>query len=339
MPSAQSCNALHDPASSEYKKAKRQYIKATKHRLVDVELDWTPFRAAEKRYKARFPPPDLSNVLDLAALDAERTHEIQRGIWSGSSDAVEYTDITLGNRKAYSVPRIPGAAPALYTISCHNKTTYSGLVLLPSFISQEQQRQLVQWSLCDQARYPNETNLDIHYLLPQEGIWNTYLRSRSDPSKDALIHPKASKSVLVDQPIPGPRQLINNTPATPDTFTLISSAPKPPQLPSPTAQPALSSALLHKMRWANIGWYYHWGTKQYDFTKGKGTVDITVGDLCKSAVATVDWGQLYSGTDNEWGDAGPEWEAWNETYGALISCLIVHPPLSIHLSRTGCRHC
>ena len=59
---------ISDYASREYKKARRQHYKSTKNRPVDVDASWSPFRAAEKKYKARFPPPDLSAVLDLASL-------------------------------------------------------------------------------------------------------------------------------------------------------------------------------------------------------------------------------------------------------------------------------
>lgn len=101
---------LHDPSSPAYRKAQRQYFKSTKNRDADVERDWTPFRAAEKRFKARFPPPDLSNVLDLATLDEGRGHEIQSGIWAGRPDAVAFQEITLkgGNTKGYILPSIPG---------------------------------------------------------------------------------------------------------------------------------------------------------------------------------------------------------------------------------------
>jgi alkylated DNA repair protein alkB family protein 1 len=79
--------------------------------------DRAPFRAAEKRYKSRFPPPDLSNVLDLATLDSSRSEELR--VWNGSSDAVEWIKLPLkqnGNDdanglrgQAFIVPRIPGA--------------------------------------------------------------------------------------------------------------------------------------------------------------------------------------------------------------------------------------
>ena len=38
-----------------------------KMRPAHVDPGWSPFRAAEKKYKARCPPPDLSTVLDLAS--------------------------------------------------------------------------------------------------------------------------------------------------------------------------------------------------------------------------------------------------------------------------------
>ena len=93
-------------------KAKKQYTKTTKARNNDVELDWTPFRAAEKKYKAHFLQPDLSQVLDLATLDTSRAEEIKLGGWYGSSEVVDCREIRLNQndgRKAYSVTRIPGA--------------------------------------------------------------------------------------------------------------------------------------------------------------------------------------------------------------------------------------
>ena len=100
-----------DPSSQEYKKARRLHLKTTKNRNPELELDWTPFRAAEKKYRARFPPPDLSNVLDLATLDHTREPEIQQGVWRGRSDAVEHKRLVATHRvKAFIVPRVPGTA-------------------------------------------------------------------------------------------------------------------------------------------------------------------------------------------------------------------------------------
>lgn len=108
-------SALHDPSSAAYKKAKRTHLKTTRNRNEHVESEWTPFRVAEKKYKARFPPPDLSNVLDLAVLDESRVDEISGGGWSGKGNVVQYSEIPLrceegssNGRKAYVFPSTPG---------------------------------------------------------------------------------------------------------------------------------------------------------------------------------------------------------------------------------------
>lgn len=103
---------LHDPSTKAYKKANRQYQKATKNRASDVENEWTPFRAAEKRYKARFPPPDLGDVLDIAILDPARADEVKQGGWTGSAHSVQYKNVTssaTSRFRAYMIPQIPGA--------------------------------------------------------------------------------------------------------------------------------------------------------------------------------------------------------------------------------------
>lgn len=114
-PPMPSTTDLFDPTSKAYKKARRQYHKATKNRSSDVESDWTEFRAAEKRYKSRFPPPDLCNVLDLATLDRSRDEEVKQGVWMGKHDAVEHVEIPArsGSAKVYAIPRIPGAITPL----------------------------------------------------------------------------------------------------------------------------------------------------------------------------------------------------------------------------------
>src|ERR1700720_26403 len=89
---------VRDPSSAAYKRARRLHFKTTKHRdTTAIEQNWSPFRASEKRYKARFPPPDLSGVLDLAMLDASRADECARGGWAGRPDAVQWREIPLNN--------------------------------------------------------------------------------------------------------------------------------------------------------------------------------------------------------------------------------------------------
>jgi len=142
------------------------------------------------------------------------------------------------------------------------------------------------------------------------------MAARSDPQSDLLVQPRASSSSSpLDQTPPGPRQLINNTPASPESFEKISMTPKPPPSPSPTVQPAPVSSLIYKLRWANIGWYYHWGTKQYDFSRGPGVIDPDLRSVCKDAVRSVDWRKIHGLQDPGWGPDGPDWNTWDNSYG------------------------
>ncbi|KAF9264828.1 hypothetical protein L218DRAFT_979507 [Marasmius fiardii PR-910] len=316
---------LHDPSSAAYKKARKLFFKSTKNRNNEVDQDWTPFRAAEKRYKARFPPPDLSNVLDLALLDVERTAEITAGVWRGRLDAQEWREISLLNgegaaRKAYILPRIPG------------------LVLLPSFISPEKQRELVQWALSEHSRPPNETNLDTHYILPPEGIWNVAVEAKKDPSRGMIIQPR--HSILPNDQkldaVHGPRVLINNTPASTKNLDTLSHIPKPPAPPSQTVGSTKCSDLLPKLRWANIGWFYHWGSKQYDFSKGKVAVHNKLRNVCQNVVRSVDWPKVFSGDSSDWGTEG-DWRTWNESYepdAGIVNFYQTKDTLMAHVDRS-----
>ena len=109
---------LQDPTSAAYKRARRQHLKTTRNRPHDADHEWTPFRAAEKKYKARFPPPDLADVFDLATLDVTHREETSKGGWRGRGDAVPWQEIELHDynhagpstgRKAYTLPDVPGA--------------------------------------------------------------------------------------------------------------------------------------------------------------------------------------------------------------------------------------
>ena len=300
---------LLDPASAAYKKARRHFHNATKNRQNDYDALWSPFRAAEKRYKARFPPPDLTAALDFAALDPNRTQDL----WRGSPDALQFRRITLRKAvgsEAYAIPCIPGAVLDPDPLT-HNQYLISGLVVLPAFVDPDRQRELIRWALCKQAR-DNETNLHAHYHLPEQGLWNAHLDAQL-LSEEITVQPKGTPSG--EQHNQGPRQLVDNTEASPETFNLIMSTPKPPQSPSGTLEPTSASALMYKLRWVNIGWFYHWGTKQYDFTRPRAPVDRIVKDLCQDAVGAVDWDQVFMGSENEWNELGPEWKTWDETYG------------------------
>jgi alkylated DNA repair protein alkB family protein 1 len=170
--------------------------------------------------------------------------------------------------------------------------------------------------LHDHARAPNETNLDTHYLIPPAGVW-----ALAYGSSDPLIHPRASAAAAAPVSVPstpsGPRQLIDNAPASKESFGELVTTPKPPAPPSSALGPVHASALVPRLRWANIGWSYHWGTKQYDFTRGKAVVDPRIQRVCKEAVRSVPWAEVFDGEgvgkEDDWG--GESWVDWEQGYG------------------------
>ena len=125
-----------DQKSSQYKKARRQYLKSVRNRPSSDSLGWTAFRAAEKRYKARFPPPDLSNVLDLALLDDELAASIPASSFRGVKDALQIQEVPLRidpsqnkRRKAYRVEKVPGVKICLFAPACPHLTNHLVKVL------------------------------------------------------------------------------------------------------------------------------------------------------------------------------------------------------------------
>ena len=195
----------------------------------------------------------------------------------------------------------------------------------------EEQRHLVQWSLKDHAKSPNETNLDTHYMLPPEGLWTVYLNSLRSGTDEETIQPKVSTSSpspassteppdTSPDPTRGPRTLISNPPASPSLLPTLLALPTPPPPPSPNAKPCSPSTLVPKLRWANIGWHYHWGNKQYDFARGRGVgVAEVYRAVCTRAVRGVDWESVYLGESLPLEEGGEqqfdEWKAWGEEYG------------------------
>jgi alkylated DNA repair protein alkB family protein 1 len=87
--------------SAAYKKAWRQHRKSTK---TPASEDLPFIRYQEKYFKARFPPPSLERVLDLATRFDDRKHEIDAGVWKGSLVTVNVEEISCLEAKGGQKP-------------------------------------------------------------------------------------------------------------------------------------------------------------------------------------------------------------------------------------------
>lgn len=104
---------------------------------------------------------------------------------------------------------------------------------------------------------------------------------------------------------------------------------KPPP-PSVSLSPLTPAQLLFKLRWANIGRSYHWGAKAYDFSKELAPFPQDVLEVSKRVVEMVPWNTVWNATgppdgdtvaDDEWGQEGPDWVSWPESYGTNLSSI------------------
>ncbi|EJT96843.1 hypothetical protein DACRYDRAFT_97473 [Dacryopinax primogenitus] len=281
-----------DTTSARYRHQLRQHLRTLQPRASAHSA----FREKEKKFKTRFPPPvdDVRGALDSALLEEERKGEVSRGWWIGSRGEGEVREISLqgGKGKGYVVPSVPG------------------LVILPSFLAQGEQRALVRCCLEQAARAPNETNLDTHYLVPSAGIW---------AAREEVVQPRATSAIsdaaeeASEQAGKGRRTLISNPPASESSFSTL-LVTKPTAAPSPNLSPAPASGLIHKLRWASLGASYHWTSKTYDLSHPAPPVPPLIADCCTRVVRSVPWEQVYIPSDGEPEGSAPGWQGWKDDY-------------------------
>lgn len=184
------------------------------------------------------------------------------------------------------------------------------MVILPNYLTPDEQRALIRWGLSEQARTPNDTNL----RACQEAE-NSPSDLSSQSSEKFIVQPKRPEGEERPDYQEGSRPRIDNVPGDATNFQEECSKPKPPPPPSSHLPPIHASKLIYKLRWANIGYYYHWSSKSYDFSKPKTEYPQYLHDICKRVVASIDWKDVWdNGQEEDWGGAGPDWEEWPDSY-------------------------
>lgn len=152
----------------------------------------------------------------------------------------------------------------------HKKTTTSlGLILIPEYLSKDEQLSLLKSSLDEYTQPPNPLNLSTHYVLPGEGDIPFFQMYVNDP--EALISSIASTravseqheaegSPTLQQSSCQKRQLIQNEPAAVEGYQTIFQKVSEWKGDEPSAK--LKSKTVGKLfgselRWANLGWVYN----------------------------------------------------------------------------------
>ncbi|CDZ96363.1 DNA alkylation damage repair protein [Phaffia rhodozyma] len=317
----------------------------------------TPFRLSEKHFKARSDPspcgrkkssnrrpktifrPSLEDVFDPRRLLDSTRHQPgdldQAGWTEARREDVECVSVGKGKVDAWAVVGMPG------------------LVILPGYFSPERQRLLVKSCLQIHTQPPNKTNLDTHFHLPpsplfpssplsddgcktpSSSLWSLYTSSlHSHPPEDPLVPTRASS--LEDDSsseegskqkfvrIPPTRTLIENLPGEDFLNTVASDGKREilPVEPSKTVRPKPISKLIRELRWTNIGLFYDWTSKSYDFDTPIPFPDDI--DMISRQIVSkdIDWSLVYGslgvdGTPSSKDENGMElervkWEQWND---------------------------
>jgi alkylated DNA repair protein alkB family protein 1 len=123
-----------------------------------------------------------------------------------------------------------------------------GLLLLRASINTQTQADIINLCLSRYAKPPNLTNLDAHFEMPIDGIFNTFCNS-----ENLLIQPRqfqSSTQTVYDQTHPESKLLID-----------------PPTDPIRNKKPIPISKVLNRLRWVTLGYQYNWTAKTYFFDR------------------------------------------------------------------------
>ncbi|CAG8568010.1 10641_t:CDS:2, partial [Acaulospora morrowiae] len=273
----------------------------------------TPFRDAERNFKSRLPPPDFSNVIDFSNIDKCREDikskivEVELKVDLGEEfeklfgrfDGIE----NINRKKAYCIKDLPG------------------FIFIQNPFTPEAQKYIIKRCLKDFAKKPNLCNLDTHYVLPNQGIWElhekVYKGQLNENDKEFFVPLKAASMEEITE------QYIDNDESSPilksnnqrvdsslnaksdivkcldnkevQTKNSNSNERKFDPLPSATVPILSPLELIKKLRWVTLGYQYHWPTKTYHFDR-RFDFPKDINDLATAVVKAIDGVGLKDGS-------------------------------------------
>lgn len=130
-----------------------------------------------------------------------------------------------------------------------------GCILIPKYLDQNQQLDLLESALADYTRPPNPLSLDTHYLIPPD-LFDRYASDSQTP-----IEPKHLSIPPTTDPQPKPlstRVLIDTPAASTLGYEEIIARNKSwkGDIPSDKVSSKTAAQLMTELRWANLGWVY-----------------------------------------------------------------------------------
>lgn len=246
---------------------RQQKESAERKSKPETYTNHTPFRQVERNFKSRVPSPDFSEVIHLKPCPA--LHPVTLSL-----DHPFFTDTTT----AHVVKSIPG------------------LIVIPNPFTPAAERAVIRACLSEYSKAPNRSNLDTHYVMPDEGLWKLHQqRSQECIPRKPKTQDAASQPPLASQPQ-------RRVKACDDAFRPDLDVPKPDPQPAETVPLLTPSELLYKLRWVTLGYQYHWPTKTYHFDRRFPIPDLVHSLSCAAVKAVegvgyADWKNTYKADD------------------------------------------
>ncbi|TYJ56485.1 alkylated DNA repair protein AlkB [Cryptococcus floricola] len=311
------------------------------------------FRLAEKHFKNRAHKdsfPSLRqwqrSLLDLSRPAAEEHDELWRaGWWCPDHDT---TSPSSAKRSKKTKAKDKGHRPEQARIDLTSlelpdgKVGYvvaDGCILIPGYLSKEEQLTYALESLAEYTLPPNPLSLSTHYDLPQQGLFDLLV---NDPV--SLILPKhmtiGSEGAVSGSPTSQPKnRVLNDTePASVIGYDEIVARNKGWKGDAPSEKLGCKRVeqLYKEIRWANLGWVYQWSTKSYDFSRETPIpFPKPLADLCSSAVAAIPWQQVFDPVKDPQ-SANYGWESWPGDYRpdtGIVNFYQLNDTLMAHVDR------
>ncbi|WRT64267.1 alkylated DNA repair protein AlkB [Kwoniella shivajii] len=318
--------------------------------LDDTTSKYTAFRLAEKHYKNRsvkgkFPSLRLhqDSLIDLSRPISKEDDPVWlAGWWSPFNESDDFNHSWKPWNSSKGKERDKGERPDIDTSGMkqiqladgkQGWVVAPGCILIPQYLSVNDQLNLVHSSLAEYTLPPNPLSLSTHYDVPKN-LFELYATEPNSP-----VMPKyliSSAEIHSTQP-PRSRPLIETEPASVLGYEEILARNKTwtGDAPSDKLKEKTVLQLMTDMRWANLGLIYQWTTKSYDFGREESIpFPKELAELCHTVVAAVPWAEVNS-DQSPTGSSG--WKNWPNDYKpdtGIVNFYQVKDTLMGHVDRS-----
>ena len=159
---------------------------------------------------------------------------------------------------------------------------FPGLILLKHALQPSLQRGLITACLREYTQLPNVTNLDTHYHMPLEGLWERFL---NDPVSVLPIREFESGEIAQENATEA------NVAGSNGTISNIKI--DPPTCQRPYVKPVTVQDALKKLRWTSLGFQYYWKTKTSHLDRREAMPEL-IGSVTRAIVKAVEPETGYS---------------------------------------------